>query len=854
MPPFQNQDNFNDEGDREALDEDNPRSSLGENRHPHRQGAEIDWKAIRRTIVEGLDVVAEYKQLGVEFTKPAAGPNNWIECRAFGREDRNPSAGVNIATGYYKSFGENAECLSLFDFAVKHGRMGTFSEVLRHYASKAGISLPIERRDEERPVPEETYSYRDEAGAIAYESIRYRKPDGGKTFRQRRPDGSGYAWDLNGIKPVPYNLPELLLADPTVTVWIVEGEKDVERAIDEGMIATCNHGGTGNTKLWAEFAPHLRGRDVIVMPDNDEPGRKHAEGVADRLLGLAASVRVLHLPGVPTKGDLSDFFDMGGSLDELKDRARMTPLHQSKSSPGVEVVPPEESLPGFLGNPPEPQPIRDELLPVAPLYIEMIPVPIRDWIVDNATRMHSPIEYTAVAALVVIASLVGARIGLRPKRRDDWTVVGNLWGGILGRPGAMKSPALKEAMKPLRKIEAKAKEAREREGQLFEQKALLIEAKSNHAKQALKIAQKNGDPDETLMALAIQAAEFEGLKQPPERRYILNDPTIEKLGEVLMDNPIGVLLFRDELMGWFRALEKSGHEQDRAFYLEGFNGNSPFTFDRIARGTQHIPNVCLSILGGIQPGPLASYFKDAFGGKSEDDGLLSRFQLLVYPDDPGTWVNVDEWPDRAAKERAYAIFERLDDLDPTQIGAEFDDFSGQPYLRFAADAQEFFDGWRGDLENIKLRSPDADPQFVSHLAKYRSLMPKLALLFHLIELVDGSAEGPVSLESAQLAAAWCDLLESHARRIYDGFGDPAATAARKLAERVRKGEVASPFAVHDIVQKSWSGLTETKTVWLAIERLESLGWVYREVIPGFETKGRPRTKVHINPRVRGNRG
>ena len=854
MPAYSDRDHIIGESGREAVARDGPRSSPGKFPRLHRPDEPFDWKSNRRAIIERLDVVAEYQLLGVEFTKPAAGPNNWIECRAFGRDDRTPSAGVNVVTGYYNSFGDNAECLSLFDFAVKYGQMGNFFEVLQHFAAKVGVVLPVVRRNEDQPIPEVTYHYRDEAGEVIYESIRYRKPDGGKTFKQRRPDGSGYAWNLDVISPVPYRLRELLDSDPTQVVWIVEGEKDVERAIEEGLVAICNHGGTGNTKLWAEFARHLRGRDVNVVPDNDETGRRHAEGVANQLLGSAASVRVVHLPNVPTKGDLSDFFDMGGSLDELEDLARTTPLHEAKPSQEVKVVPPEEGLPGFLGNPPEPQPIREELLPVAPLLIEMIPAPLRSWLADITKRMQCPLEFTAVGAMVGTASLVGARIGLRPKRRDDWTVVANLWGAIVGRPGTMKSPALKEALKPLRMIEAKAKEAHERECQLFEKKAMLIEAKSNHAKQALKIAQQKGDSDEALMALAVQAAEFEGLKRPPGRRYILNDPTIEKLGEVMMDNPIGVLLFRDELVGWFRALERSGHEQDRAFYLEGFNGNSPFTFDRIARGTQHIPNVCLSILGGIQPGPLSGYFKDAFGKKSEDDGLLSRFQLLVYPDNSGPWVNVDEWPDREAKERAYAIFERLDQLDLKQIGAEFDDFSGQPYLRFEADAQEFFDEWRGYLENTKLRSPDADPQFVSHLAKYRSLMPKLALLFHLIEVVDGSAEGPVSLESAQLAAAWCDHLESHARRIYDNFDDPTATAARKLTERIKRGEVASPFAVHEIVQRGWSALDETKTVWLAIERLESLGWVYREVIPGGETKGRPRTKVHINPRVRGDRG
>ena len=278
MPPFLDRNNFIEESGREAVGRDGLRSSPGDFLPPHRHDAEIDWKSIRQAIIERLDVVTEYRQFGVEFTKTEPNSRNWMEFRAFGREDRNPSAGVNVVTRYYRSYGDQSESFSFFDFAVKYGQMGKFFEVSQHFAGRAGITLPV-RRGEDQQIPEETYRYLDEAGDAIDESIRFRKPNGGKTFKQRRPDGSGYAWDLSGIRPVPYRLRELLDSGPTEEVWIVEGEKDVERAIDEGLIATCNHCATGNTRLWAEFAGHLRGRDVVVLADNDEPGRKHAEGV-----------------------------------------------------------------------------------------------------------------------------------------------------------------------------------------------------------------------------------------------------------------------------------------------------------------------------------------------------------------------------------------------------------------------------------------------------------------------------------------------------------------------------------------------------------------------------------------------
>jgi len=111
------------------------------------------------------------------------------------------------------------------------------------------------------------------------------------------------------------------------------------------------------------------------------------------------------------------------------------------------------------------------------------------------------------------------------------------------------------------------------------------------------------------------------------------------LGEILNENPHGILLFRDELNGFFRTLERQGHEADRAFYLECWNGDNSFTYDRIGRGTLHIAGACLSILGSIQPGPLADIVRGLRG--IGDDGLLQRFQLAVWPDASPEWQNID---------------------------------------------------------------------------------------------------------------------------------------------------------------------------------------------------------------------
>ncbi len=176
----------------------------------------------------------------------------------------------------------------------------------------------------------------------------------------------------------------------------------------------------------------------------------------------------------------------------------------------------------------------------------------------------------------------------------------------------------------------------EEEQQRFELDRLLAASRAEEAEREIKNKLKEGGTDEErLRDLAAQAVAAQQIEPPGQKRYVINDATIEKLGEVLQDNPDGLLVFRDELMGLLRGLDKAGREQDRAFYLEGWNGEGQFTFDRIARGTKFIPAVCLSILGGIQPGPLSDYFRAAAKSGKDHDGLISRFQLLVYPDAMG---------------------------------------------------------------------------------------------------------------------------------------------------------------------------------------------------------------------------
>lgn len=188
---------------------------------------------------------------------------------------------------------------------------------LRQLAERLGLSAGASGSN-----PEATYDYRDETGSLLYQVCRYPR----KQFLQGRPNGAGgWVWNLKGVPRVLYRLAELLAA-PDATIYVAEGEKDADRLAREGLVATTNSGGAG--KWRKEYAQALQGRDVVILPDNDDAGRKHGQQVARSLHGVARSVKVVDLPGLPEKGDVSDWLAAGHTVEELKAIVEAAPVWQ----------------------------------------------------------------------------------------------------------------------------------------------------------------------------------------------------------------------------------------------------------------------------------------------------------------------------------------------------------------------------------------------------------------------------------------------------------------------------------------------------------------------------------------------
>ncbi|BCF95567.1 hypothetical protein PPGU19_001360 [Paraburkholderia sp. PGU19] len=488
---------------------------------------------------------------------------------------------------------------------------------------------------------------------------------------------------------------------------------------------------------------------------------------------------------------------------------------------------------------PEPLPSG---LPSVPLFdaATLLPSGLAEWVIDTAYRLQCPPDYAAVGLMVALSSVIGGRICIRPKQLDTWTVTPNLWGMIIGRPSTLKSPALAAALAPLKELDASAQAAYEAQMQTYHAAQMAHDLALGNAKRQVTkgnvALQQNGQIVSSIASVLQQQP-----AKPKRMRYIVNDATVEKLGEILSENPNGVLLFRDELKGFLAELDGEDNAVRRAFILQAWEGNGGYDFDRIGRGHIRIERTILSVLGSTQPGVIEAYLANALRGGVGDDGLMQRFQLAVYPDDRDTSTLIDAQPNLQAAGMVAALFKRLAHLDPTSIGAQQANIGGHEgrwYLHFAPDAQDIYNAWYPKLMRQTNRASHA--AVGSHFGKYRSLVPSFALIIHLA----AGGVGPVSKPALQLAIGWAAYLRLHAKRIYNYSTRGDALAALALGEAIQAGKLRDGFSLRDLQRKNWSGLPTRERCQQAIEILAERNWLCIERV---ESNGKVTERCRINP-------
>jgi hypothetical protein len=509
------------------------------------------------------------------------------------------------------------------------------------------------------------YSYRDEGGNLIFQALRYEP----KSFRQRKPKlGGEWEWSVKGVRVVPYRLPELL-ADETQAVVIAEGEKDCENLAKIGLVATCNAGGAG--KWTAEHAAFLRGRRVVILPDNDDPGRNHAHQVAESLQGIAESVRIVELPGLPVKGDVSDWLLAGGTrgaLENLATSAReWTPM---ADQPWPDVIP-------------------FDLLELPEFPTHALPGALRVWVEAESHATQTPADLAALLALAVCSAGIARRVVI--EARPDWREPVNLFTAVLLEPGNRKSAVFGDALRPLRELESELIESA---------RSTVARAKSERRQDEIKLQklekQAADDPHARHEAGSL-AEELAARPEPALPRLLVDDATAEKIGAILAEqggriasmSPEGSVF--DLMAGQY---SKSGTPQF-GVYLMGHSGDDLVT-DRQSRPSIRVERPALTCAYAMQPVVIKGLAGNAaFRGR----GLLGRFLYAA----PQSWIGRREIAPvpvtPGIREEYHKVVRRLAEGNDEAVLLLNDDAAGR--LREWEKEIEEMLGDGGDLEMLK---------------------------------------------------------------------------------------------------------------------------------------------------------
>ncbi len=617
----------------------------------------------------------------------------------------------------------------------------TFPEAVNALAEymAAGNSKPATTNGKPRIVA--TYDYRDEQAKLLYQVARFDPKD----FRQRRlkPDG-GWEWSVKGVRQVPYRLPELLAAPAGGRVVIVEGEKDVDRLTKLGIVATTNSGGAG--KWRPECAEYFRGLEAVIHPDNDAAGRKHVQQVAESLYGIAASIKVVELPGVPEKGDISDWLDHGGTKNKLAELV--------KAAPEWKPPPADKGL--------KPATERDEAgpPPYVPFPTSAMPSVVANFIHEGAAALGCDESYVALPLLAGLASAVGnsRRICLK----QTWCEPAMVWAVIVGESGTHKSPAFELAMKPIYRVQDVAMQRHKKAmGQFSREKKLyeldLAEWKRNGC--------KKGEPEPPA--------------EPVAARYYCEDTTVEALAGLLAQQPRGLLMARDELSGWVNSFDayKSCRGADVAHWLS-MHGAGSLTVDRkTGQRLVHVPRAAVSIAGTVQPRALAAAMIGHF-----ENGLAARLLFAMPPREAKRWTD-DELP-RQTQAALETLVRRLLALDMPL------DQNGQPEPRDIPLSREGKRAWVTFYNDHACEQADLTGDLAAAWSKLEGYAARFALLVHLVRLESGDQTltdpGAVDEQSIAAGVTLARWFGEEAARVYAVIGgDQESPEAREQRELLR---------------------------------------------------------------------
>lgn len=703
-------------------------------------------------------------------------------------------------------------------------------------------------------VPSKRHAYTNDLGVTVATVFRYDKSD--KSAKKEFRPFCHYCqrWHAPDIRPLYY---AKALKDTAGPVLVVEGENCADALNSLGILATTVFGSAGGIGK-ADFAP-LKDRDVIIWPDNDEPGCKFANGVALSLRECgAATVRVIPVEALkdkPSTWDAADAINDGWNrMDVIKLIETAITL---KASEALRV--PEcfrstwdvlKDADAFKGMAPFKEPANDAVdvsfqdiiqewgepdmsilnpRPKPPEFPTYLFGPFwAKWLTRQAKGKSTPVDYVGSTLLVCASTIIGNARWVSPW--ESWKEPPHLWAALVGKPSSGKSPGMDPVLDLIRKIEAEQAEGHVEALRQFEANSIAAKHIRDEWEKDVKAAASEGYPPPAKPDRAIEPL------RPSRPRIRVSDATPEALMNVIAGQPKGVVSVRDELSGWLGSFNRysGGDGGDRAFWLEAWGGR-PYVIDRVKNGEPiTISNLSASVLGGIQPDKLASTLL-----KGDDDGLTARFMYF--------------WPDPVPQERPEEFYESNDALNAFKalyrLGMATDDHGNAVPVTvpLTEEAAAFFHEWR-----VMHRDNESDSALLSWWGKMPGVCLRLAITFEgLWNSAEGKLLGHVSKAAIEAATVMIDdYLKPMAAR---AFGNSVLTNkecnAAILAKRILKMGL-DRINTREISRGSGTPtLRKADDIRAAIDLLEETDWLRSDSCRSGGNNGRGSGDYKVNPYI-----
>lgn len=664
--------------------------------------------------------------------------------------------------------------------------------------------------------PLATYPYTSVDGELLYKVIRWP----GKKF-VHAPKGV----PAEVRRSTPYRLPQLAAAIAAGhTVYVAEGEKDVDRAAADGLAATCNSGGAG--KWTAAHAAHLAGAAaVVIVADRDEPGIAHAEQVAATLEQLDVPHRIVH---AATGKDLFDHLAAGHTVDELVDATPPTPT-------------PAPLEPQLDSGPDSWQPLTPLVrAQVATFPLHVLPDWIRDEVESCAAELAVPDDMPAVAAIGALSVVAAGRVDVQPGPR--YRTPTNLYVCIVAESGAGKSPVMARMVTdPARALETRL--VTMTRSKVAEARAHTQRLEAARDEAAKKLKNNPSDSGERDLARAEAALEDDEPLASPV--VVLSDVTPERLTAVLAEQqgraaivtPEGGTLFESIAGLRYRAGGVDASAKVPDVYLSGYSREALRT-DRVGRSSVLVEQPTLAVITSVQPVVVERL---AATPDVARQGALARF-LWAWPAGRIGWRPQDAYRHAPADDGAYRA--RLIELGMrarswlTPLTIDVDD-----------DARDLRDAWATDLEARIRPGGDLHP----HRAGVSKLQTTPWRLAGLLAFADGAGAHTVTIDAELMARALelCDyfLANAVAAEQVAGVAADSDSAVHVLAAKLAH-HAGAELTIRDVQLAMRGTISSVADLVPPIVELEGMGWLRIDGdLSALGKRGAPNPTLFVHPEL-----